>query len=84
MFSCRITVLCSNTRQIEQMSLIQSSAGLSHIHVSATATTVHRVHSMNDFQIMGLEKLSGSDEYHKTMEQLWKGKLRTYGMNVQE
>jgi len=44
-------------------------------------------HSMDDFQIMGLEKLSGSDEYRKTIEQLWKGKLRTYrpyGINVQE
>ncbi|KAH3822043.1 hypothetical protein DPMN_123812 [Dreissena polymorpha] len=44
-------------------------------------------HSMDDFQIMGLEKLSGSDEYRKTMEQLWKSKLRTYrpyGINVQE
>ncbi|KAH3812989.1 hypothetical protein DPMN_141434 [Dreissena polymorpha] len=44
-------------------------------------------HSMDDFQIMGLEKFSGSDEYRKTMEQLWKSKLRTYrpyGINVQE
>ncbi|KAH3818614.1 hypothetical protein DPMN_120336 [Dreissena polymorpha] len=33
-------------------------------------------HSMDDFQIMGLEKLSGSGEYRKTMEQLWNTKLR--------
>ncbi|KAH3784256.1 hypothetical protein DPMN_162210 [Dreissena polymorpha] len=44
-------------------------------------------HSMDDFQKMGLEKLNGSDEYRKTIEQLWKAKLRTYrpyGINVQE
>ncbi|KAH3750929.1 hypothetical protein DPMN_185468 [Dreissena polymorpha] len=44
-------------------------------------------HSMDDFQIMGVENLSGSDEYRKTMEQLWKSKLRTYrpyGINAQE
>ncbi|KAH3754915.1 hypothetical protein DPMN_189595 [Dreissena polymorpha] len=28
-------------------------------------------HSMDEFRIMGLEILSGSDEYRKTMEQLW-------------
>ncbi|KAH3711378.1 hypothetical protein DPMN_070890 [Dreissena polymorpha] len=32
---------------------------------------------MDDVRIMGLEQLSGSDEYRKTIEQLWKAKLRT-------
>ncbi|KAH3831331.1 hypothetical protein DPMN_104594 [Dreissena polymorpha] len=44
-------------------------------------------HSMDDFQIMGLEKLNGLNEFRKTIEQLWKAKLRTYrpyGINVQE
>ncbi|KAH3819097.1 hypothetical protein DPMN_120829 [Dreissena polymorpha] len=44
-------------------------------------------HSIDDFQIMGLEKQSGSDEYRKTIRQLWEAKLRTYrsyGINVQE
>ena len=44
-------------------------------------------HSVADFRVMGLEKLSGSDDYRRTMEQLWKRKLRTnrpYGINTQE
>ncbi|KAH3796554.1 hypothetical protein DPMN_150123 [Dreissena polymorpha] len=37
--------------------------------------------------IQGLEKLNGSDEYRKTIEQLWKRKLRTfkpYGLNTKD
>jgi len=44
-------------------------------------------HSVADFRVMGLEKLHGSDDYRRTMEQLWKRKLRTcrtYGINTQE
>ena len=36
------------------------------------------IHDVADFWVMGLEKLNGSDIYRKTMEQLWKNKLRTY------
>ena len=44
-------------------------------------------HSVADFRVMGLKKLHGSDDYRRTMEQLWKRKLRTYqpyGINTQE
>jgi len=44
-------------------------------------------HSVADFRVMGLEKLHDSDDYRRTMEQLWKRKLRTYrpyGINTQE
>jgi len=44
-------------------------------------------HSVADFSLMGLEKLNGSAIYRRTMEQLWKDKLRTYkhhGINVKE
>ena len=44
-------------------------------------------HSVAVFRVMGLEKLHGSDDYWRTMEQLWKGKLRTYrpyGINTLE
>jgi len=44
-------------------------------------------HGKKDYRIMGLEKLNGSSEYRKTMEQLGKRKLRTYrpyGINTQE
>jgi hypothetical protein len=37
--------------------------------------------------IMGLEKLYGNDQYRKTIENLWKNKLRTYrpyGVNTKE
>jgi hypothetical protein len=36
---------------------------------------------------MGLEKLYGNDQYRKTIEDLWKNKLRTYrpyGVNTKE
>ena len=33
-------------------------------------------HSVADFRVMGLEKLHGSDDYRRTMEQLWKRKFR--------
>jgi len=39
------------------------------------------------FRVMGLEKVHDSDVYRRTMEQLWKRKLRTYrpfGINTQE
>ncbi|KAH3814386.1 hypothetical protein DPMN_142882 [Dreissena polymorpha] len=32
MFSYRVTVLCANRRRIQQLSLVQSSPGLSHTH----------------------------------------------------
>ena len=44
-------------------------------------------HDVSDFRIIGLEKLNGSAIYRKTMETLWKDKLRTYrpyGINVKE
>ncbi|KAH3825518.1 hypothetical protein DPMN_127395 [Dreissena polymorpha] len=44
-------------------------------------------HSVADFQVMGLEKLNGSDEYQKTIDQLWKRKLRKfkpYGLNTKD
>ncbi|KAH3702041.1 hypothetical protein DPMN_077041 [Dreissena polymorpha] len=45
-------------------------------------------HSVADFRVMGLEKLNGTDEYRKTIEQLWKRKqLRTfkpYGLNTKD
>lgn len=44
-------------------------------------------HTVNDFSIMGLEKLYGNDQYRKTIENLWKNKLRTYrpyGVNTKE
>ena len=44
-------------------------------------------HSVADFRVMGLEKLHDSDDYRRTMEQLWKRKLRTYrpyGINTHE
>jgi hypothetical protein len=34
-------------------------------------------HTVNDFSIMGLEKLYGNDQYRKTKEKLWKNKLRS-------
>ncbi|KAH3883074.1 hypothetical protein DPMN_007022 [Dreissena polymorpha] len=42
-------------------------------------------HSVAGFRVMGLEQLNGTDEYRKTIEQLWKRKLRTfkpYGLNT--
>ncbi|KAH3791634.1 hypothetical protein DPMN_145123 [Dreissena polymorpha] len=44
-------------------------------------------HSVADFRVMGLQKLNGFEEYRKTIEQLWKRKLRTfkpYGLNVKD
>ncbi|KAH3860996.1 hypothetical protein DPMN_023922 [Dreissena polymorpha] len=44
-------------------------------------------HSVADFCVMGLEKFTGSYEYRKTIEQLWKRKLRTfkpYGLNTKD
>ena len=29
-------------------------------------------HDVADFAIMGIEKLNGTDQYRKTLEQLWK------------
>ena len=44
-------------------------------------------HSMKDFEVLGLEKIYGNDAYRLTIENLWKGKLRTYlpyGINTEE
>jgi len=44
-------------------------------------------HSVADFRVMGLEKLHGSDDHRRTMEQLLNRKLltyRPYGINTQE
>ena len=35
-------------------------------------------HTIQDFLVMGLEKLHGDDQYQKTIENLWKVKLSTY------
>ncbi|KAH3833878.1 hypothetical protein DPMN_107194 [Dreissena polymorpha] len=43
--------------------------------------------SVADFRVMGLEKLNGTDEYRKPIEQLLKRKLRTfkpYGLNTKD
>lgn len=44
-------------------------------------------HDASDFRVMGLEKLNGTTDYRRTMERLWKSKLRTYrpyGLNTKE
>ena len=44
-------------------------------------------HNVTNFDVMGLEKLDGTDLYQKTLEQLWKSMLRTYwryGVNTKE
>ena len=35
-------------------------------------------HTIQDFSVMGLEKLHGDEQYRKTIENLWKVKLSTY------
>ncbi|KAH3755582.1 hypothetical protein DPMN_190280 [Dreissena polymorpha] len=70
MFSYRVTVLCANTRQIQQMSRWYRVPP-----VSSTNTYLRQRRQLI------------ADEYRKTMEQLWKAKLRTYrpyGINGQE
>ena len=44
-------------------------------------------HSVDDFTIIGLEKLYKDDMYRKNRENLWKKKLNTfypYGINTKE
>lgn len=44
-------------------------------------------HTLDDFRVQGLEKLTGDETYRKTQENLWKNKLRTYkpyGINTKE
>ena len=42
-------------------------------------------HTIQDFSVMGLEKLHGDKQYRKTIENLWKVKLSTsppHGINI--
>ena len=44
-------------------------------------------HSIKDFKVVGIEKICGDNMYRETIENLWKGKLRTYkpyGINTKE
>ncbi|KAH3726555.1 hypothetical protein DPMN_052422, partial [Dreissena polymorpha] len=70
--------------QVEKMSLVQ---GISRFPYPVAENFYTNGYCVADFWVMGLEKINGSDEYRKTIEQLWKRKLRTfkpYGLNTKD